>query len=315
MGDGHPQQTWLPIRNPPQHKVSPSVDVLQKFVLPACLNVQVPSDWRNRYTLQLESEVFYPSGSGSPPKDISSVPGLIALWQTVLRSVPVAVPVGFVGILPDITRREHTQKRPRPHGDDETGRGIEIWILTPSKLGRTGRLAAWLGHRNCTTHCPPVPRPRSWQSCLDKIQAATPSGPCCIHLRQRPPGNSETTPANSWTCCWNAGWVPPVDIPDVSLVEGGVAGFPRPELLMVLLVLVVELLWMYYHGHAVLSVDMVSTSPVPFLLVVEGSVQPPGRREGMSHCLPRWSLCRPLPSSSNTSDCITEWGLYSLTWP
>ena len=79
MRDSHPQQTWLPIRNPPQHKVPPSVDALQKSILPACEDVQVQSDWRNRYKLQLESEVFYPSGSGSPPKYISSVPGPIAL--------------------------------------------------------------------------------------------------------------------------------------------------------------------------------------------------------------------------------------------
>ena len=79
MGDGHPQQIWLLIRNLPQHKVSPSVDVLKKSVLPACVDVQVQSDWGNRYKLQLESEVSYPSGSGSPPKDIYSVPGPIAL--------------------------------------------------------------------------------------------------------------------------------------------------------------------------------------------------------------------------------------------
>ena len=75
MGDDHPQQTWLLI----QHTVPPSVDVLQNSVLPACEYVQVQSNWRNRYKLQSQSEVFYPSGSGSPPKDISSVPGQIAL--------------------------------------------------------------------------------------------------------------------------------------------------------------------------------------------------------------------------------------------
>ena len=79
MGDDHPQQTWPPIRNPPQRKVPPSVDVLQKSVLPACEDVQVQSIWRNRCKLQSESEVFSPSGSGSPPKDISTVPGQIAL--------------------------------------------------------------------------------------------------------------------------------------------------------------------------------------------------------------------------------------------
>ena len=57
----------------------PSVDVLQKSALPACEDVQVQSNWRNQYKPQSESEVFYPSGSGSPPKDTSSVPGPIAL--------------------------------------------------------------------------------------------------------------------------------------------------------------------------------------------------------------------------------------------
>ena len=41
MGDGHPQQTWLLICNPPRHKVPPSVDVLQTSVLSACADVQV----------------------------------------------------------------------------------------------------------------------------------------------------------------------------------------------------------------------------------------------------------------------------------
>ena len=66
--------------------------------------------------------------------------------------------------------------------------------------------------------------------------------------------------------------------------RSSIAGFPRPELLMVLPASVAEPLWMCYHGHALLSVDKVSTSPVPFLLVVEGPVQPPERHGGMSHC-------------------------------
>ena len=81
--------------------------------------------------------------------------------------------------------------------------------------------------------------------------------------------------------------MPPVDIPDVSLVKGGIVGFPRPEPLLVLPASVVEPLWMCCHDHALSSVDKVSTLPVPFRLVVEGPVQTPGRREGRSHCLPR----------------------------
>ena len=137
MGDDHPQQTWPPIRNAPQRKVPPAVHVLKKSAVPACEDVQVQSNWRNWYKLQSESEVFYPSGSGSPPKDTSSVLGLIA-WRTVL----VAVPVGCVGIPPDIVQQEHLKKCPRPHGADETGRGIEIGMLTPLKLGPTGRIIA-----------------------------------------------------------------------------------------------------------------------------------------------------------------------------
>ena len=81
--------------------------------------------------------------------------------------------------------------------------------------------------------------------------------------------------------------MPPVDIPDVSLVKGGVVGCLHPELLLVLPASVVEPSWMCCPGQAPSSVNKVSTLPVPFRLDVEDPVQPPERREGRSHCLPR----------------------------
>ena len=45
--------------------------------------------------------------------------------------------------------------------------------------------------------------------------------------------------------------------------------------------------WMYYPGIALSLVDMVSTSAVPFQLVVEGPVQPPGRRGAKFRCSPK----------------------------
>ena len=41
---------------------------------------------------------------------------------------------------------------------------------------------------------------------------------------------------------------------------------------------------MYYPGLVLSSVDMVLTSLVPFQLVVEGPVQPPGHRGRKSRC-------------------------------
>ena len=57
--------------------------------------------------------------------------------------------------------------------------------------------------------------------------------------------------------------------------------------LMVLTASVAVPLWTYSPGRGLVSVDMVSTSPVPFLLVVVGPVQLTGHRGGGSHCLPR----------------------------
>ena len=48
-----------------------------------------------------------------------------------------------------------------------------------------------------------------------------------------------------------------------------------------------ELSRVYYPGLVLLSVGMASTSPVPFQFVVEGPVQPPGRREGRSRYSPK----------------------------
>ena len=66
--------------------------------------------------------------------------------------------------------------------------------------------------------------------------------------------------------------MPPVGIPDESLAAAGIFGCLHPEPLLVFSVLVGELSWMYYPGPVLSSPDMVSTSLVPFQLVVEGPV-------------------------------------------
>ena len=81
MGDGHFWQTHPLNHHTPLHmvEVPPLVDVRRRFVQPAGVGVWVSTGWKNLCRPQLGFEVSYPSGSGLPPRDTSSVLGLIDL--------------------------------------------------------------------------------------------------------------------------------------------------------------------------------------------------------------------------------------------
>ena len=81
MGDGHPWQTHPPNHHTPPHmvEVSPLADVRRRSVQPAGVDAWVSTDWKNLCRPRLGFEVSYPSGSGLPPRDTSSVPGPIDL--------------------------------------------------------------------------------------------------------------------------------------------------------------------------------------------------------------------------------------------
>ena len=81
MGDGHPWQTHPPNHHTPPHmvEVSPLAHVRRRSVQPAGVDVWVSTGWKNLCRPQLGFEVSYPSGSGLPPRDTSSVPDPIDL--------------------------------------------------------------------------------------------------------------------------------------------------------------------------------------------------------------------------------------------
>ena len=136
--------------------VPPLANVRRRFVQPAGVYVWVSSGWKNLCRPQLGLEVSYPSGSGLPPRDTSSVPGPIDLWQTALQSTPASAPVDSVGTPPGRTPQERPQTRQCLHGDGGVVHGIESGMPTLSRLGRTGRSAIWLARHSYIIHCLPV---------------------------------------------------------------------------------------------------------------------------------------------------------------
>ena len=138
MVDVRPQRRRPPDPRPPRY-MNPLVDALRRSALPDDVGVSEIRDLRNTCTLQSGSEVFFLFGSGSLPRDISSVPGPIDLSQTALRSVLVIILVDFADSPPGTVQRGRLRMRLRPRDGGAIWRENESGKPTLSMLGRIGR--------------------------------------------------------------------------------------------------------------------------------------------------------------------------------